>query len=214
MYWPIWFLPLLVKAVTDVGLGAGSFCETWLNPTPDGTFALTAIVLITLALTAPYVPADGRVTTEPAHNAFAWTERSRARKLARQAQHFELAAADAAHVATAHPSSHTADENQAAAAPVRPVCCFETAVKALFWSTMLYDFEDDDAHTLATLPPEVHHCMLLRFLEMAELKAVWKTLMLPVSTVPACMFATITDAGYPCVMVLLRDVKCTQDACL
>ena len=157
MYWPIVFLPLFVKAITDAALGAGSFCEAWLNPTPDSVFGLTAIVLITLALTAPFVPADGRVTTEPAQNTFAWTERSRARKLARQAQR---PAGDASHAATgkqtAQPVKYTTDGSQAAEEPLQPVCCIETAVKALFWSTMLYDFADDDGHNLANLPPEVH----------------------------------------------------------
>ena len=96
--------------------------------------------MLSLLITAPYVPADGRATPELQHDEFAWTDRSRARKLARRG-----AAAGAAQVRSAY------EMEQAH----KPIFSMETAVKALLWSCMLYDCEEQEGHGFRRLLPQV-----------------------------------------------------------
>jgi hypothetical protein len=66
---------------------------------------------------------------------FAWTEQSKARKLARRKDTLG---------ACVCPQALNA-----------PMFCFETAIKCFFWSTIMYDYTEADGHKFVNIPEQV-----------------------------------------------------------
>ena len=156
-------LPMLLIWPVNLAISRASatayICSQVINDTvPAEAFVLTAVAVMGLLVTRPFTPADGRPTPEPVQQGFAWTQQSRDRKRARhERMRSSLSSAPSVGASTLRDPSGEAD---AAASGVSdgsalPVFCMETALKALYWSSMLYNFADCDEHELQHLHPEV-----------------------------------------------------------
>ena len=143
----IWTLTLI--AFWLVGRdGCSNWATIYLGVLPV-TLATAPVVVIKLFGTEPLLPADGAAPPTVLLQDFAWTLKSRPAKLA------------------ARPAAVPAAE---------PMFCVETAIKAFFWATVVYDYAEADGHRFQNLPEsvkalvaEVDDAMALFSLEMRRL---------------------------------------------
>lgn len=103
-------------------------------------FATTCLQCIHFFLTQPRTPGDGHVAPSFVLQQFAWTERSKERKLARRRADVCMAAL-CPHIAAA------------------PMFCVETAIKLFFWSTIAYDYTEAEGHVFSNIPEVVRELL-------------------------------------------------------
>jgi hypothetical protein len=124
-----------------------NYVVTWLGMIPL-IIAMTSLVLIGLYVTMPREQSF-------AHHAwgsvwlmqhFAWTERSKPRKVAERA-----AALRELRGLGDGPSSPARGGLTPRSPPPPPMFCFETCIKLFFWAALIYDYTEAEGHTFSTL---------------------------------------------------------------
>jgi hypothetical protein len=115
-----------------------SYTLVWLGCLPI-LLCFTCLTIVQLRLFQPCIPTDGPPAPHAVLQQFAWTARGVPRTRARRATAVRGAVSQAALDA--------------------PVFCFETAIKAFFWSAVLYDYTEVEGHALSLLPAEMSQLM-------------------------------------------------------
>jgi hypothetical protein len=127
----VWVVaPLALWAVG--GNACTSYTLVWLGCLPI-LLCFTCLTMVQLRLFQPCIPSDGASEPHAVLQQFAWTARCVPSTRARRA-------------AVAHCPV-------APAALDAPTFCFETAIKAFFWSAALYDYDAVDGHTFSARVP-------------------------------------------------------------
>jgi hypothetical protein len=110
------------------GDACASYTLVWLGCLPI-LLCFTALTMVQLRLFQPRVPSDGAPEPHAVLQQFAWTARGGASARARRVAAIRGPVAPAALDA--------------------PTFCFETAIKAFFWSAALYDYDAAEGHTFS-----------------------------------------------------------------
>ena len=113
----------------------------------------SAITINSLVLTEVMLPSDGAVRCENIANQVAWTVQDKFRMRRQQIE---------ARVARGEPADLTTE-------PVVPsIFCVEGAVKALFWSFVVYDFTEADDHEFTNVLLYTLHVHLCAHMHRAQ----------------------------------------------
>ena len=97
----------------------------------------TPVVAAQVFMAQPRIPSDSARPPNAMLQQFAWTARSKARKLTR------------AKGAMLELDCECSDRT------MPPMFCVETAIKAFFWATMIYDYTEAEGHRFENLPESV-----------------------------------------------------------